>query len=556
MTARPRVGVAVVALLATAAAAAAVVRVSSRPPSLTDRRRALAERLYRHGLLPSGQPLRARGPTGELAGADAACARCHRPSGMGVVEGDRIIPPIAGRFLFQRRADTVAEVESRHPRGPDLAHALGRQRARVPYDRDRLVRAIRDGVDASGRSLDALMPRYALDDGDARLLIDYLAQLSAAPSAGVTPQTIDFATVVTPDVGAVERQAMLDVVSAFFDVHNAGRELERLRARRYAGATASSARAWRLHVWQLTGPPATWDAQLVEAVRRQPVFALVSGISTQTWDPVQRFCERRALPCWFPIVDLPPFAEGDFYSVYFSEGVRLEAAILARVLATQRPRRLLLVRGDDAAAAGAVQAALERLGRDGIVAEERVVPSFDRPALGGAFAGVGATDAVMLWLRARELPRLGDVPPPSGASLYLSATLAGGERAPLPPAWKAQARLIYPFELPELRRAAMARVRAWLQTRGLPLVDERVQADAYLACVLLAEKLDEMRDLVQRDELLERAEVGLAMRAPTAMYRRLSLGPGQRFASKGGYVARFAAPTSPALLGASDWIVP
>jgi hypothetical protein len=40
------------------------------------------------------------------------------------------------------------------------------------------------------------------------------------------------------------------------------------------------------------------------------------------------------------------------------------------------------------------------------------------------------------------------------------------------------------------------------------------------------------------------------------MYRRLSLGPGQRFASKGGYVSRFADPGSSVLVADGDWIVP
>jgi hypothetical protein len=36
-------------------------------------------------------------------------------------------------------------------------------------------------------------------------------------------------------------------------------------------------------------------------------------------------------------------------------------------------------------------------------------------------------------------------------------------------------------------------ISSWFKKRGLPLVDERAQADAYVACALMSEKLDECR---------------------------------------------------------------
>lgn len=557
----------------------------ARPKAAPGDRMRLAERIYQEGVLPSGEPLRAVQEGAPVSGARAACAQCHRRSGMGSVEGTRVIPPITGRYLHQPRARTAAELDRRHTRGPDLAHAFGRDRPRDPYTGEALARAIREGKDPAGGALSELMPRYALSEADARLLVDYLDQLSAEPSPGVASDTIHLGTVVAPGVDPPRRSAMFDVLAAFFGVRNAKTRLEALREQAYPASAHKAHRTWQLHVWELAGAPETWGAQLAEYEKKQPVFALVSGVSEGPWAPVQAFCEERRLPCWFPTVDLPGGDEaGNHYTTYFTGGVRLEAGVLARRLRDERaaepgvPGRVIQVRGGGAAAAGAARALAEALSGSGIEVEERVLPAgapaeSDAPpgagsegaerggagveraaALRGAMEGASGSDVIVFWLRAPDVERLAEAAPPSSA-VYFSATLAGGERAPLSPAWKARARLLDPFELPGARKRGMARFHAWLRTRGIALVDERLQADAYLACLLLEEKIDEMLEDLYRDYLLERAEGILSMRLTTGMYRRLGLGPDQRFASKAGHVSRFAGPDGP-LVADGEWIVP
>ena len=49
---------------------------------------ALGRRIYREGVLPSGQPLQGVGAANvTLVGEQAACATCHRRSGYGSSEG-------------------------------------------------------------------------------------------------------------------------------------------------------------------------------------------------------------------------------------------------------------------------------------------------------------------------------------------------------------------------------------------------------------------------------------------------------------------------------------
>jgi hypothetical protein len=65
-----------------------------------------------------------------------------------------------------------------------------------------------------------------------------------------------------------------------------------------------------------------------------------------------------------------------------------------------------------------------------------------------------------------------------------------------------------------------------------------------------------MVDTFVRDYLIERTETLLEHRIVTGYYPRLTLAPGQRFASKGGYLVRFAGPEGLRLAADRDWTVP
>ena len=63
-------------------------------------------------------------------------------------------------------------------------------------------------------------------------------------------------------------------------------------------------------------------------------------------------------------------------------------------------------------------------------------------------------------------------------------------------------------------------------------------------------------DSFVRDYFVERLEALLGHRLVNGYYPRLGLAPGQRFASKGGYLVRFAGPAGPRLVANGDWLVP
>jgi hypothetical protein len=429
---------------------------------------------------------------------------------------------------------------------------------RSRYTAATLARAIREGVDPDGRKFDYLMPRYALDEASMSATLDYLRQFGRGPVPGVGGETLDFATVITPDADATERQGMLDVLGHCFGANDVS-QADEGSMQRAPGMRIPAGHSWRLHVWQLTGPSEGWEQQLLQHFAAQPVFAVISGLGRENWAPVHRFCQEHSVPCLLPNVDLPVVDENDFYPVYFSKGVLLEAQIFANRLQPQpgsAARRVIQVfRADDIGSAGA--AALQQAsGTSGLLWREHPLKP-DAPA--SEFVHVlneaEPKDAVVLWLRPRDLKELPETPPPD-AAVFISGLMADLEQAPLPPAWRSVARMSYPLELPALRALGMGFAQGWFGYYRIPVVAERVQTDTYLACEILAEAAGHMVNNWVPDRLVELVEIELGHRLINGYYPRLGLAPGQRFASKGGYLARFEGASGTRLIADGDWIVP
>jgi len=519
--------------------------------------------IYVEGRLPDGAPLRALRPEGfVMEGEYAACVTCHRESGMGSVEGQLqqtvLVPPIAGPVLFAPARFHGTFLDASHHWVPNAAWE--RALTRDAYDEQGLARALRTGLDPDGRSLVAPMPRYALDDRAVAALAAYLHGLSAEPSPGVGADALRLATVVTPDARADQADAVLGVVRA------------------WSAASRASGTGWSLRVWQLSGPPEGWEEQLEAKYREQPVFALLSGVGGAEWGPVQRFCETRRIPCVLPVLDATPDEAPRFYSVYFSPGVVLEARVLASYLEAGSAgggTQPMLQVFSDASGQRAAAALTAALGAEtAATRQQRFRPT--APTAGMASLADGS--ALVLWLRPDEIGQLAAIrpEPPGTGPIYLSALLAPPEAVALPPAWKARVTYLSLYDDFGIQgEIAALRLRRWLDGQGLALGrDPRPQADAYAACYLFAKSLGGIRGQevrrppvpLTREHVLETLETLVNKYADgtpwvdpdshVAPYGRMSLGPRQRTAVRGGMLMRYASPDSDRLVAASDRILP
>jgi hypothetical protein len=521
--------------------------------------------IYEDGVLPNGEPLRAVRPEGfVMEGMHAACVTCHRRSGMGSVEGSIdstiLVPPVSGPVLFAPARFSASYLDDSHHYVPN--EAWKRSLTRPAYDQQSLGRALREGQDPGDVRLVSPMPRYELDDASVAALSVYMQQLSSAPAPGVEPDTLHLATVVTPDARPGHTDAVLGVLRA------------------WSKSARGAGKPWRLHVWELSGSSETWLSQLEKRYRQQPVFALLSGVGGSVWGPVHNFCERNQIPCVLPSLDVIPAPGDDWYLMYFSPGVDLEARVLARYLGNQagaqdRGANIIQVYSD---ASGRHATDLLRTQLNwgtGQVTHRRFRATSPRTAL----KSVSASDILVLWLRPDEIAQLVTELPggPVAGHVFASALLATPEALALPPAWKARVSYVSLFDDLGLQgEIARLRLERWLEQASLAenSGSRRLQADAYAASYLLNEALAEIREQevrrpavpLSREHLLETLETLVNKYndstdlvdpdSHVAYYGRMSLGPRQRVAVRGGIVMRYASPDSSQLVAASKRIVP
>ncbi len=524
---------------------------------------AAGRRIYERGLLATGEPLRGT-VVGDvmLEGAQVQCASCHRRSGFGTSEGGAYVAPIVAPWLFGAKTPDRADLfrklyqEVQPNRMKSKVRSL---QVRTAYTDATLATALRTGRDNTGRVLDPLMPRYRLDDTSMAQLIAYLHTLGQGSDPGVDDEAIHFATVIAGDVDPADRQAMMEVMEAFFRRKNAEIEAELQRPGHspyHRDDFYRALRRWVLHVWELDGLPSGWSDQLEASYRQQPVFALISGLGEGTWKPVHELCERRRVPCLFPNTEQPVTEVGD-YSLYLSPGWRVEGAALARHLSSAPPSQIVEVYRDQDSARLLSQALHDELAPAQQARIESRVVGVDPSLTESFWADLlrrGVSTTLVLWLPEVDLEPLSRVKGVESISeIYLSYRLLGNTVPNVPSQLAEKVYLTYPYALPGQEVPRIHRVRAWLRSRRLPANHERLRLNTYFALSIADHALVHLVESFSRDYFIEGVEHEAENSLNPGVFPHLSLGPGQRFASKGSWVVRVS---NDGIEPLSEWIVP
>jgi hypothetical protein len=562
-----RLGLVAVAVALTVLCGVAVPVLAQKQPKVAglpaDEALKLGERMYREGVLPSGEPMMALVAEDiEVDSTMFSCQSCHLRSGRGSLEGTVITLPTCGSWLYKPLVGREMRETTKVP------EYLSPPPFREAYTDQLVGRAIWAGKDPNGREFNWVMPRYKMSTTDMEILVHYLKNLSATFSPGVDESTIRFATVVSRDVSIEDRDAMLEPLKAL--VRDRNSQVRHNERRAKAGPFEMEEmynpyRRYSLAVWELQGKPSTWSAQLEAYYNDGPVFALLGGIVKGDWAPIHEFSERYQVPCLFPITDYPVVSETDWYTLYFDKGSYQEGDAAARFLRRfEGPARdapvVQVLRDSRASRDLATGFATARMtmglppANDRVLAPDQTVDAAFWSRLASDHPGA----VLALWLEPSDLAEVAALAAaePRPSLLFVSEGLLGDNLTALPATLRPFTFITHPGSLPEDVGKSRLAVELWLKAKGLPVTNYEVQARVYFLSWALAQMIHMMRDDFYRDYFLDIADM---MRDETysvaSVYPRLSFGPGQRYASKGCYVVQLDDSDPPKLVKRSDWVI-
>ena len=523
-----------------------------------DKALALGERMYRQGLLPSGEPMPSVVNNDvPVAGTAFSCSSCHLRAGLGSWEGGIVTLPTNGARLAIPRYWKFPNLSPEERRELKLQNPA----ARPAYTDETLAHLLRTGRDPSGYDMHSVMPRYHLSDPDMAILIHYLRNLSARQSPGVVGDTLRFATVIAPGVSEDDQQAMLVPLNNYVARHNqfsAG-----FGNRMYLGVggneMSGAYRKLSLSVWRLTGAPETWEAQLDAFLAKEPAFALLGGLAPGDWKPIHAFCERAQLPCLFPITDLPVVSDTDWYTQYFSKGYYQEGQAAARYLhglEDPKPaRKVLQIIENSLEGKALAQGFRDTWAELGQAAMPEILLPEGKPLALATLADLLAREkpsTVLLWTGASAFPALTALT--RGATgAFMSARLLGSQLTSLPELVRTQVWITYPYRDPKLEPKYSLYADTLLGGLMQRHPETRISTRTYALIQILRQALMDMDRHFYRDNLLDR--IGMQRDQILPDYLRLSFGPGQRYASKGCFIMQVGPGPSPVLLRKSEWVI-
>jgi hypothetical protein len=141
-------------------------------------------------------------------------------------------------------------------------------------------------------------------------------------------------------------------------------------------------------------------------------------------------------------------------------------------------------------------------------------------------------------------------------AIYLSSTYAKRPTQILPAPALYKTYVVSRFASKIDLNRHLRRFNVWAKFREIGFNDQRIAANAYFAAITVAAAIRNMRANLNRDYLIERIEHMMERPVFHSVFPPFTLGPDQRFASKGSYViGPLKLPNNHSSLP-RQWIVP
>jgi len=508
------------------------------------------KQIYQKGLLPNGKQITALGIDGSpFRIKKTACIDCHRRSGLGTSESSLLIAPITSEYLFKKTTPN---------QGQKLLDKIGKPHPK--YTEKTLKTAITSGLRPDGQVLHEVMPRYQFNDKELNYLISYLKSLGTQVVPGLTDHQIDFATVITPDMSADDKKLMLNIIKTYFaNINKDVRQLDHMKNPLHG--RYKPFRRWKLHIWELSGDSSNWPQQLEKYYKQEPVFALLSGFGD--WQKIHEFSEKNKVPSIFPITDTPVISNSDYYSLYFSQGISLDAAAavaeISQMASKEKSLNILQLYNDTAASQLAKNTIHNMLNKKANVTIYEQKIDSDSTLSSNELEAINKTfhpDILILWLDNLQVKQLLNKHQELDAiHIFLSSRLMKIYQAEsliklFPISLLNKITLIHPFYLKNINNNHLLRTKMWARMKKLSFTREHILANTYFSLALVTGAIHTSRYNLNREYLMEQFEHMIDNTVYRSIYPFLSLGPDQRYASKGTYLINFTPKMSP------KWVVP
>jgi ABC-type branched-subunit amino acid transport system substrate-binding protein len=484
------------------AAALSVSSVCSDQSPLTPAEQ-VGKKIYRDGI--GTRPVRATIAGGiEARGTEYPCIACHGEEGKGGREGGARIADISASALAAAR--------------------------RGAYDDRSIARAIAQGVNATGGSLDALMPRYDMADADTRNLLAYLKRLGNEPVPGVSEDVVRVGMLLPEGETHGQRASQArSLLEAYFTrVNDRG---------------GIYGRKLHLEVWAYDARRLATSAETLRArAAKDPPFCFLANLVPDTSGEAFSFVAADDAASLAPLA-LPgvPEAVDPANVFYVYAGPHDQARVLVDYLVDDvklGEHSVALLHADDVQGRAAVAGAREQAKRRGFAfAIESVASS-------GTAKDLAAT------LKRRRLAKIVYFGPPAALAALASATLElswpvtvfgsaellGADAMALPADAVTELTLISSVGIADPHDEKLAALQVLAENAKLPTAASAFQMTAFAGAKLLEETLKQTGRGLTRASFLRHLKATRALR--TDVSPDLTYGDARRSGSRSAMILK------------------
>jgi ABC-type branched-subunit amino acid transport system substrate-binding protein len=471
------------------------------------------KQIYLKTTSPSGKEIKAFVGKSlmEAPGAALPCVNCHGHDGVGLVESGVTATTISWEELTKAYG-------VKHPTG----------RERPAYREDTVARAITEGVDAAGNTLDAAMPRYAMSQDDLQDLIRYLKRLGTILDPGLSETLIRLGTIL-PARGrfAPMGQAMRGIMHAYFDELNQGGGIYNRKLQLVVADYPDN----------LNGTLAT-ARQLLD----EDIFAIFGAFIAGGDIEIADLVESEEVPLVGP---LTLFTEDisalNRFTFYLFSGLREQMRALvvyARQQLVKPDPRVAVLYPEGEIPADIVAAIEEQCRKQGWNSLDKI--SFPAGGLDAALLvsplGQKGTEAIFFLGSGEELQALLRAAESAhwNPYVFVSGSRVGEGILDVPMVFSHRVFLAYPTLPSDQRDAGMNELSQLLEKHKLPRVHLAAQISAYCAAKILVEGLKRVGRNLSREKLV--ASLEKLHDFDTGLTPRITYGPNRRIGALGAYI--------------------